>query len=165
MTEQLYSDNARKIRLNKDQLESAFKIKISTKGNIVYFEGKSEDEFLALSALEALNLGFSINQVLNLKNEDFIFEKIPIKKIAKRHNLSQVRGRVIGRERKALDTIESLTNCDIAIHENTIGIIGHINEVKKASYAVKMIVAGSKHANAYGYLEKMQAKERNTFYE
>jgi ribosomal RNA assembly protein len=159
MVEQIYSKSIRKIQQNKTAIEKGFNIKILTKENIVFIEGKAEDEFIAMNAIEALNMGFSVAQVLDLKREGFILEKIPIKAITRRINLAQVRARVIGTERKVLRTIESLTDCDIVLHDNTVGVIGPIEEVKKASFVLKRIIAGSEHAKMYAWLEKKYAEE------
>lgn len=163
MVEQIYSKSIRKIQQNKSALEKGLNIKISIQNNIVFLEGKAEDEFIAKSAIDALNLGFAVSQVLDLKREGFILEKIPIKAITNRINLAQVRARVIGTERKVLRTIESLTDCDIVLHDNTVGIIGPIEEVKKASFVLKRIIAGSEHAKMYAWLEKKYAEENQGF--
>jgi ribosomal RNA assembly protein len=161
--EQIYSNNTRKILQNKKNLEQSLKIKISAKNNIIFLEGKAEDEFLALEVIEAINLGFSIPKSLFLKEDNTIFKKILIKPIAKRNNLSQVRARIIGTKRKVLDTIESLTDTFIVLHENEVGIIGSIENAEKAEYVLKRIIAGSKHANMYAWLEKKKADERQAF--
>jgi ribosomal RNA assembly protein len=162
MTEQIYSENTRKIRANKRLIENSFKIKISIKDKIVNLEGKPENEFLALQFIEAVNLGFSVNQAMNLLEEDFVFLKIQIKAITKRENLAQIKARVIGKRRKAMNTIESLTDCDIALHDSTVGIIGYIQDAKNAEFAIKNIIAGSKHSAMYGYLEKKRAEEKSS---
>lgn len=163
MVETIYSQNIRKILQNKKILENSLKVKISVKENIVSLTGNAEDEFIALQAIDAINLGFAIADVIALRYDDFVLEKIPIKKISKRRNLSQVRGRIIGVERKVLRNIEDLANCVIALHENTVGIIGKSDNVRKTAYAIKKLIAGSKHANVYRFLEEENAKEREQY--
>jgi len=41
-----------------------------------------------------------------------------------------------------------------------IGIIGYIEDVKNAEYALKHIIAGSKHSAMYAWLEKKKAEEK-----
>ena len=108
-------------------------------------------------------MGFSIKEALLLKSEEFVFEKISIKNIAKRKDLSQVRARVIGTKGKAIRVIEDLSGCYIAVHDNAVGIIGYAEDVKKASYALKRLIAGSKHASVYAYLEEQKAMEKQSF--
>jgi len=161
--EQLYSNVPRKVIQSKKQIENSLKVKVKINGNIITIDGKIEDELIVHNIIEALNLGFTANKALLLKEEGFEFEKILIKKIANRRNLSQVRARVIGTNRKALDNIESLTDCFIALHDNTIGIIGNHENLRKALYVLKRIVAGSKHANMYAWLETQKALEKAVF--
>lgn len=161
--EQIYSKSIRKINQNRVVLEKGLNVKISTQNNIVFLEGKAEDEFTALEVIEAINMGFTIAQALDLKREGFFFERIPLKAITKRTDMSQVRARVIGTERKVLRTIESLTGCDIVLHDNLVGVIGPIDEVKKASFVLKRIIAGSEHAKMYAWLEKKYAEESSGF--
>lgn len=163
MIEQLYSENSRKIMQNKKAVETAFKIKLSSKNSIINIQGKPEDEYIAFQAIEALNMGFALGDALLLKNEDFIFEKINIKNIAKRRDLSQVRARVIGTKGKALRVIEDLSNCYVVLHNNNVGIIGFTEDVKKASFAIKRLIAGSKHASVFSYLEEQKALEKQSF--
>ncbi len=159
MTEKIYTENIRKILNNKREIENAFKIKLSNEAKVLIIDGEPEKELIALSFVEAVDLGFSIQVALDLKNEEFVFKKINIKNIAKRKNLSQVRARVIGRERKVMDNFEYLTGCSLALHDNFVGIIGIEEQVTKAEYALKNLIAGSKHANVYAYLEKEKAEE------
>lgn len=163
MTEQIYTENARKITQNKRLLEKTLKIRIETKASTLIFEGKAEDEFLALKVFEAIELGFSVNKALLLTDDEFTFEKILIKAITKRNDMSQVRARVIGTNRKALDTIESLSDCFLAMHDNTVGVIGHFQDVQDAMYALKRIIAGSKHSAMYAWLEKKKFEKRNAW--
>ena len=160
MTEKIYLENSRKIIQNKKQLESSLKVKLEINGGVVTIDGDSDKEMVALNVLEAIELGFDLASALDLRLDDFAFEKIKIKNIAKRNNLYQVRARIIGTQRRALDQIESLTGCEIVLHDNTVGIVGHIEDVKRAGYALKKLIAGSKHANVYALLEEQNAKER-----
>jgi ribosomal RNA assembly protein len=159
MTEKIYTENIRKILSHREEIENAFKIKIDNENKVLIITGNPVDELTALSFVEAIDLGFSIPVALDLKNEDFIFKKINIKSIATRTNLSQIRARIIGKQRKAMDNFEFLSDCSIALHKNNVGLIGHVESVNKAEYAMKHLIAGSKHANVYAYLEKEKAKE------
>jgi ribosomal RNA assembly protein len=146
--------------LNKKQIEETLDIKIEIKNKIVFISGKADKEFVALQVIEAISMGFSVPKALMLNNDEFIFQKILIKPIANRKDLSQVRARVIGTERKSLDTIEGLTDTNIVLHKNIVGVIGKISDVEKAVYVLKRIIAGSKHASMYAWLEKKRAEER-----
>jgi len=160
MTEQIYSENARKIIKNKKIIEETLKVKLSSKENIVFIKGDAENEYICLQAIEAIDLGFSIKESLLLKDEEIIFKQINIKSIAKRRDMSQIRARIIGTNGRVIDTLESLTDCFFAVHNNTVGIIGNIENMKTALYALENLIAGSKHASVYAYLEKKLAESK-----
>lgn len=160
MVEQIYVYSLRKIINGKKQIERAFNIKLSNKAKIVFLEGEPGNEMLALSAVEAMELGFDVDDAILLKNDEIVFEKIQIKTLTHRKNLEEVRGRIIGTQRRVLNTIEDLTDCYIRVHDNTVGIIGRIQDIEKAIYAIRKIITGSEHASVYAYLEEQKVLER-----
>ncbi len=160
MVEQIYSEVPRKILQNKKSIQTTLKVKLSVKGSIIEIKGNPTDEMITREVIEAIGMGFTVPQALDLKNDDFTFLKIPIKVISHRKDLSQVRARIIGTQRKVLKNIEFLTNCDIVLHDNSVGIIGNDEDVKRAAYAMRKLIAGSKHANVYMYLEEENAKQK-----
>jgi len=161
--EQIYSNNLKKIIKSRKEIENSFKVKIQDKKDFLLIEGNPVDEIRCLDFIQAVDLGFSIPAALNLREEGFIFRVIRIKDIAKRKNLSQVRGRVIGKNRKVMDNLEFLTNTSISLHNNLIGAIGLEEDVKKLEKALINLIAGSKHSGIYGFLEKEKSKEREGF--
>jgi len=162
MTEQIYSENTRKIIKNKKVIEETLNVKLTKKEKIIFIEGEAENEYLCLQAIEAINLGFSIKVALLLKDEDIVFKQINIKSIAKRRDMSQIRARIIGTNGRVLDTLESLTDCFVVVHNNVVGIIGSIENIKTTLYALENLIAGSKHASVYAYLEKKLVESKTT---
>ena len=151
---QIYCEFPRKVMQNKKTIEQKFKIKISKKGKIIFLEGGAEAEFLATQFIEAINTGFTVTKAYSLAEENFIFEKINIKDVTKRHDLERVRARIIGTKGKVLGTLEELTNCYISQHDNSVGILGKEEDVPLAKNAIIRIIEGAKHSNVYAYLEK-----------
>lgn len=157
--EKIYFENSRKLSSNKKKLENTFNVRIDMKANIVSIEGEPADELTALLAIEALDMGFQIINVLDLKNDEFTFEKISIKSLTKRQDRSQIRARIIGTNGRALENIEYLTDCSLVLHGNQVGIIGKVENVRMAADAITRLVEGSKHSNVYAYLEKQKSAE------
>src|SRR3989338_4273634 len=120
-------------------------------------EGEDIKEYEATRVLEAMGLGFSAHKALKLLEQDTLFRKINIKEFTRRKDLRDVKSRVIGKEGKTKATIENLTDCEIVISENSVGIIGEALSIDEAVTAIKNIIRGTKQANAYKYLEKMNA--------
>lgn len=157
----LFLNKTRKIKENIPELEKKLNVKILVEGRKVSLSGSEIDEYEAEPILEAISLGFSTGQAVQLKNEEFIFRKINIKDFTKRRDLSQIRARIVGTEGKTKRAIGNISNCEISLSGNTIGIIGSIVYIEDAITALKSLIKGSKQANVYKYLEKRN-RERIT---
>lgn len=155
--EHLIIRSVRKILANKAELEKKLKVKIELKGKNLIFDGDEVDEFVAEKVIDAMDLGFSLRVALFLLDEDYMFEKVRIKELSKK-NPSVIRARIIGTRRKTLDTIEEITSCNIVLHENIVGIIGHVEDIKGAMQAILNLVKGAKNSNVYAYLERLNSR-------
>ena len=103
--ETLYSEQINKIRQNKRKLEKILKVKITFSGKNINIEGSAVDKYVSLQVIEAINLGFTTDQAILLRDEEFVFEKINIKDLTKRHDLEIIRGRIIGTHGRTKKTI------------------------------------------------------------
>jgi ribosomal RNA assembly protein len=152
------SDDSSKINLNRKKLEEFLNVKIIVKKDEISIDGNPEDEFVAEKIIEAIIFGFSIPIALSIKNEDFSFEILNIKNYTHRNDLERIRARIIGSGGKTLKTLNELTECNFAMKNNEVGIIGSPELIKNASDAVISIVRGRKQANVYTFLEKHHIK-------
>jgi rRNA processing protein Krr1/Pno1 len=50
--------------------------------------------------------------------------------------------------------IEKLTECDLCLCENSVGLIGRAEHVEVASKAIQSLIRGAKHANVFKFLEE-----------
>ncbi len=150
----LISENISKILKNKRKLERELKVKITIKGEEVSAEGSPEDEYIAERVIEAINFDFPVQVALLIKEEDFLFEILDIKKYTRRKDFEAVRARIIGKEGKTLKTLNTLTGCYFELKDNAVGIIGEPESIKNAQDAIIFLIQGSKQANVYSYLEK-----------
>jgi KH domain-containing protein len=125
------------------------------------------NEYEAVQIFEAMGLGFSSREALQLKDEDMIFRIIALKDFTRRKDLREVRARVIGAKGQTKRVIEEISGCKIVVKEdNLIGIIGHSESIDAAITAITNIIKGTKQANAYRYLEKMnKIRKENKFLE
>ena len=152
----LISDKIPRIIKNRKRLEKILNVKITNAGKEVTITGTPEEEYEASKVIDALGIGFPFSVAISIKEAENLFEIINIKEHTKKHNLESVRGRIIGKNGKALATLSKLTNCHIEIKDNHVGVIGSEEEIEPAIEAIIQIIQGSKHANVYKGLEKME---------
>jgi ribosomal RNA assembly protein len=152
------SDDSSKVIESKKKLEEYLKVKITVKEKEISIDGNPEDEFIAEKVLDAIVFGFSIPIALSIQREDFIFEILNIKNYTHRNDLERIRARIIGSGGKTLKTLNELTECNFAMKNNEVGIIGSPELIKNAGDAVISIIRGSKQANVYSFLEKHHVK-------
>ncbi len=156
----LHSTATSKIKKNKTKLEKLLNIKISFSGKNVFLEGSAIDEYIASNIIEAINLGFTIEQALLLREEEFILEKINIRDVTKRHDLRIIKARIIGTRGKTKSILENLSDCFICLYENSVCLIGRADEIKKAMRALTSLIHGSKQSKVYSYLERQRSREK-----
>lgn len=143
-----------RILKNKKRLESSLQVKITNRGKEVHISGESEEEYIAEKVIDALNFGFPFSVALLIKDEDFIFEIIPIKYHTTKKDFSRIKARVIGTQGKTLKTLTHLTNCFFEIKDNFVGIVGDPEDIRRAEESVKSLIKGTKQSHVYARLEK-----------
>lgn len=158
--QEIYVENIKGVLSNKKKFEKELGIRVSNKGKNIFVSGNPEKEYTAIRVLEAVNAGFSLNKALQLKQEEMMLQILNIKDLTKRQDLKIIRSRVIGTGGKTLKTLKNLTNCDLSLYENQIGIIGDAEEIEDALQSVASLVKGSKHGNVYARLEKRRRDKR-----
>jgi len=147
---------------NLQRLEKEFSVKIYVK------KGKTSADFLikgknavhehiAYEILEAIASGFDFDTAILLKDENFIFKKVPLKSYASSSRLEVVKGRIIGSKGKSKRVIEKLTECDLCLCDNHVSLIGKAEHVEVACKAIQSLIRGAKHANVFKFLEKERA--------
>ncbi|MDD2444595.1 MAG: hypothetical protein PHX15_02570 [Candidatus Nanoarchaeia archaeon] len=134
-------------------LEDKIKIKFILNNNIK-IKGTELNEFLTEQIVLAIDFGFDLDDALLLLRQNYLLKFIDLKEHTKRHNLKDVRARVIGRNGKAKKTIEYLTGSIIIIKDNTIGLIVDDIHLDTTTQAIISLIQGSKHSNIFSYLEK-----------
>ncbi|MEK6850523.1 MAG: KH domain-containing protein [Nanoarchaeota archaeon] len=159
--ETLYFKKVKELQNEKERLERRLEVKINIQGKKVTIEGDSFKEYEALMILEAMQFGFSANKALTLMDEQIVFRKIPIKSFTRRKNLTEVRGRIIGKEGKTKRTIEDISGCDLAINDGEIGIIGPAEQIEEATTAITNLIRGTKQANVYRFLERINTGKKD----
>ena len=150
----ILSENISKIVKNKKRLENSLNVKIAINKDKISIQGLPENEYIAEKVIEAIDFGFPVSAAVLIKEEDFLFEILDIKKYTHRKDFERIRARLIGRRGKTLKTLTHLTECNFELKDNNVGIIGPPERIKNAQDAVILLIQGSKQANVYSFLEK-----------
>jgi ribosomal RNA assembly protein len=157
---QIEISRKKEILRNKEKLEQKLNCKIKITDKTITIDTDPFNEYEAQRVFDAINLGFSVEKSLKVLDEENNFIKLNIKDHANTKNLEVVRSRLIGTNGKTKKTIEEITKCNISIHENQVGIIGLAEETESALTAITNIIKGTKQANAYKYLERINTQKK-----
>jgi KH domain-containing protein len=139
---------------NKEKVKEVLGVDISHRGKELYIEGEPLEEYEAETVIRALDLGFTPEVALLIKERELALDILSIKDFTKRKDMASIKARIIGTKGKTLKTLTELTDCFFAVSNNEVGIIGHPEQMKLAQEAVASLIRGSKQANVYKFLEK-----------
>ncbi len=148
------------LRRTKEELEEKLGVEIEIEGKKVTVKGESLNVYEAGMVLDAMSMGFSAKRALALKEESKIFRVLNIKALTRKKNFKEVRARLIGTAGRTKKTIEDIANCDIVVRDNDVGIIADAEVIDEVVTAVSNLIRGTKQANTYRYLEKMNTRKK-----
>lgn len=149
---------------NKARLEEGFNVEleVDVRNSVVYIVPKENvtpfQVMKAKQAVEAISLGFSVEDALLLTDDMIYFEIIDLTDVARnRRDLERIKARVIGSEGKFKKTLEEMTGAKIVVGEKKIGIIGDYEQAKLARETIEIIINGKSHQTALNHL-KMESR-------
>jgi len=144
----------------KKRLEEETKVKItidSQEGDVFLYGDDALNIYTTREIITAIGRGFNPEVALQLLKADYSFEQLNLGNYAKsRNHFIRIKGRVIGSSGKSRKLIEEFTDCKISVFGKTIGIIGRIESVYICRRAIESLIAGSKHATVYRFLERQR---------
>lgn len=158
---EIFLEKTTEIKKNLKKLQERLNVKLFLKGKKLAISGAALKEYDAERVIDAINFGFSAEKALALKEEDIVFRKIHIRDFTRRPNLKDVKARLIGTKGKTKKTIEEISDTEIIIQGNEIGIIGSAESIENAVTAITNIIKGSKQTNVYKYLEKANTRNKD----
>lgn len=147
--------------------ETGTKLKIdSQEGDVVVCGEEPVNMLTARDIITAIGRGFNPEIAMLLLKQDYIFESIDISHyVNNKGHFERIKGRVIGQDGKARQTIEELTNCSISVFGKTVSIVGPVDFIVIAKKGVEMLLSGSPHSNVYRMLERKRKEMRHREYE
>jgi len=144
--------------------ELGVKLKIDSKTGevMIYAPQEKADVLLKASAIiKAIARGFSPENALLLKNDDYTLSLIDLTQYAPtKKALIRIRGRIIGEKGKARLLIEELTGTKISVYGKTVGIIGPWDKVSLAEEAIRKLAEGARHSTVFDWLYEQKRIEK-----
>jgi ribosomal RNA assembly protein len=153
----------------KNDIETRLKIKLDIDRNnsLVTIEPISNetspaDMMKAKDVIQAISIGFSKEDIIDLLDEDSVLLIIDIKsKVGDSANhIKRVMGRIIGEDGRAKKTIEEITGTIIHVGNNMVGIIGDYDRAIIAQHGIDLLIEGKMHSTVYKRLESMMRDVR-----
>ncbi len=140
------------------------KITVSSKEGDVLIEGEDNYQlYLTKNIVSAIGRGFNPEIALKLLKEDYTFDIINIHEFSGKSKKQEerIKSRVIGKEGKARNTLEKMTNTSISVFGKTVGVIGNLEDVYLAKKALDKLLNGSPHSNVYKYIEREKERQES----
>lgn len=158
--ETFFCKRASEVEKEREHLEKKLDIRLNIRGKKITFEGSAFEEYEASLVFEAFNFGFPLDVALMLKDEDMTFKRLSIKDFTRRTNMEVIKSRLIGSQGRTRKTLENIADCHIRIQDNEVGIIGSADEVEYTITAIANLIRGSKQANVYKFLERINTQKK-----
>jgi len=140
------------------EARSSAKLEIDSETGSVHIVS-SEDPIGAMRAVEvitAIGRGFSPEKAFRLFDDEMaMLELMDLSKVTSTpKELKRVKGRIIGKDGRTRDTIESLTTASISVYGKTVGAIGRPEQIQIVRAAINMLIDGAPHSHVYNFLER-----------
>jgi ribosomal RNA assembly protein len=133
----------------------------SKEGDVLLIGKDSVKLYLLKDIVKAVGRGFNPEIAMRLLKQDYVFELINMTDFVKnKDQMPRLKGRVIGKNGKARETIEEFTECSISVYGKTISIIGFVDNVGICKRAVESLLEGSPHTSVYKWLEKNRKQQK-----
>lgn len=138
----------------KKHIEKATKTSIRVSlADGVEIEGKDVLGVMkAKNTVKAIGRGFSPEHAFLLLEDDYEIYTVSLKG-ENRNTINRLMGRVIGRSGNTKLIIEQKTGCHISVYGKTVSVIGHFDQIDKASQAVELLLSGKKHGYVYSVID------------
>ncbi len=160
----IFIRNIHEVEKNLPILQKKLKVGLKISEHQVSITGKEENIYFVQKVLEALDIGFSIENALLLSDPDYLFEVMNIKDFTRRSNLEDIRARIVGTKGKTKKLMERLSECLIKLKGNIVYIIGPAEDMRNTMTAVERLIRGSAQGKVYGFLERSRTQHKNEPY-
>ncbi len=152
----IIGDQGKTKRLLEKKLNVSLEIDSHTAEINIVSEKSYYEIYLAKKIINAIARGFSPFDALLLLKENNILEILHIQDYVGKNTkrVTDIKGRIIGKEGKIKDFIENRYGCKISVYGKTIAIILKEEDQEEAIKVIQTILAGAKHKTAFKMMRK-----------
>jgi ribosomal RNA assembly protein len=106
--------------------------------------------------VKAIGRGFSPERALPLLDDDMLMLDVLdlSKMVGTKADMARIKGRIIGKDGKTREIMETLTGTKVSVYGKTVSLIGYPEQIRAARSAIEMLLEGAPHGNVYSFLEK-----------
>ncbi len=133
-------------------------VEVDSESGLVTVTPKT-DPVAALAAsnvVKAIGRGFNPEKAMQLFDEDMQLVIVSLRDYARpgSHRISEIKGRLIGRNGKTREIVEDLSGSFLSIYGDTVSVIADHISMSYSLEAIQMLINGKRHRTVYSYLEK-----------
>lgn len=143
---------------SKRAIEKAGNVKLNVESKTGEVTIRANDALTAwqgANVVRAVARGFPPEIARNLFKPDYAYEIISLEEHARnKKDIVRLRGRLIGKDGKARDRIQFLTQAQIRVQGKTVVILGKSLCVANAHRAIIMLLAGAPHLRVFAFLKE-----------
>lgn len=146
----------------KKELEERLDIKLdinSREGEIAIKQNEKTDPINIIkiqNVVKAIGRGFSPEKAMRLLNDESDFFVFDLQDYVgkKPKHIRRLKGRVIGKEGKTKNILETLTGSHVSVFGHTVSVISDLEYMNIMKKSIDMLLTGSKQATVYRFVEK-----------
>ena len=120
-------------------------------------QGNAYDALKVKAVINAIGLGFDVNDAMKLMSDDYTLDVIELKDYLNTQDaMRRVKGRIIGEKGKTKKIIQEYTGVQIVVGDHIIALLGPIEQIQIAKRAIEMLIEGKEHSTVYKYLDEAE---------
>lgn len=120
-------------------------------------QGNAYDAMKVRSVINAIGLGFSVDDAMKLMSDDYTLEIIELKDFSNGpDSLRRIKGRIIGEKGKAKKIIQEYTGVQILVGDHIVALLGNVEQMSVAKRAIEMLLEGKEHSTVYKFLDEAE---------
>ncbi|MBR9681119.1 MAG: RNA-processing protein [Candidatus Altiarchaeota archaeon] len=146
----------------KRDIEKKLSVKMRIIDSSVTIKGDSLNVLRAEDIVKAIGIGFPIEDVYTLFDEQNQFMRFDIEDAVPPAHLKRLMGRIIGEKGKTKIRLQELTGVKIHITEDDVAGIGEPLQLQALKEGLEKLIQGGTHASVYKHIEMRMATLENS---